>query len=53
MTIEQAENDVRRIIERVALSLSREEYADFLDWLGSEAECREMALAEEEADDGE
>lgn len=48
--MEKIKNNVRSEIEK-AQRLSEEEYREFLEWLGSEAECREMALNDDDSEE--
>lgn len=37
-------------IDSAVKNLNQVDYSEFLDWLGAEAECREMILNEESGD---
>lgn len=48
---ENIQDRVQRCIDASTQGLSRADYKDFLDWLGSEVEAREMALADDDFGD--
>ncbi len=48
---EQAFEPVRKLIVRQVASLHDSEYAEFLDLLGAEADCRQMAYDDEHEED--
>ena len=53
MTVEQAKLAVMRAIDEATVGLGRPDYREFLDWLESEAQCRRMALDDDDVDEAE
>jgi len=43
--------EVMALVDEKSINFSRDDYREFLDWLGSEAACRTMAMDDEELED--
>jgi hypothetical protein len=46
MTVATAKAQIQAVLDQVAETMEPEEYDEVLDWLGGEADCRQMAARE-------